>query len=217
LRRSKTRSSEHTWYQENFIIIIRISYLLQIYQRYVDRSTPHVVPRWIAFTILAALFSLRIITYQGFYVVAYAWAIYLLNIFLLFLSPKFNPSEQDGLSNSADLGEDEGGLFDSPQLPTSSTGRTGRRSAAGAEEEFRPFIRRLPEFKFWYNGVWATCMALGCTSLSTFDIPVFWPILLMYFVFLFGLTMRRQIHHMVKYKYVPFDIGKKSYSGIGRK
>lgn len=168
-------------------------------------------PRWLAFALLALLFCLRILTYQGFYVVAYAWAIYLLNIFLLFLSPKFTPSEPDpsGLGNTADLGDESDGLFDSPSLPT-----TGGSSK---DDEFRPFIRRLPEFKFWYNAIWATSVALCCTALDAFDIPVFWPILLMYFFFLFFLTMRRQIHHMVKYKYIPFDLGKKSYSGIGRK
>lgn len=185
----------------------------KMYQRYVDRTTPHTVPRWIAFGVLATLFSLRILFYQGFYVVAYAWAIYLLNIFLLFLSPKFTPTAADesGLGNEADLMED-GGLFDSPNLPTSTSPRGSQR-----DEEFRPFIRRLPEFKFWYNATWSTCLALGCTLFESFDIPVFWPILLMYFCMLFFLTMRRQIHHMLKYKYVPFDIGKKSYTGIGRK
>lgn len=27
------------------------------------------------------------------------------------------------------------------------------------------------------------------------------------------LTMRKQIQHMIKYKYLPFSIGKKSYQG----
>jgi hypothetical protein len=181
----------------------------------VDACTPYRIPRWIAFGVLAALFCLRVITYQGFFVVSYAWAIYLLNIFLLFLTPKFNPSDEEGLSNTADLSDGSGSLFDSPQLPTIGRGRQSSRGAT--DEEFRPFIRRLPEFKFWYNATWATCVALVCTAFSAFDIPVFWPILLMYFVMLFFLTMRRQIHHMIKYKYIPFDIGKKSYTGIGRK
>ena len=43
------------------------------------------------------------------------------------------------------------------------------------------------------------------------NIPVFWPILLIYFVILFTLTMRRQIKHMIRYKYVPFDLGKKTF------
>jgi hypothetical protein len=44
-----------------------------------------------------------------------------------------------------------------------------------------------------------------------FDIPVFWPILLLYFIVLFIMTMQRQIKHMIKYKYVPFSFGKTTY------
>ena len=52
--------------------------------------------------------------------------------------------------------------------------------------------------------------SLTCGSLHarSFNIPVFWPILLMYFIALFFLTMKRQIKHMIKYKYVPFSFGK---------
>lgn len=53
--------------------------------------------------------------------------------------------------------------------------------------------------------------ALFFTSSRVFDIPVYWPILLGYFIILFALTMRKQIQHMIKYRYVPFNIGKKSY------
>ncbi|KAG5440862.1 hypothetical protein PCK2_000017 [Pneumocystis canis] len=73
----------------------------------------------------------------------------------------------------------------------------------------------LPEFKFWYSATRATLIAFICSWISFFDIPVFvlhWPILLMYFCILFTFTMRRQIKHMIKYKYVPFDIGKKRFS-----
>jgi hypothetical protein len=51
------------------------------------------------------------------------------------------------------------------------------------------------------------------TFFSVFDVPVFWPILLCYWIVLFVLTMKRQILHMVKYKYVPFNIGKQKYGG----
>lgn len=148
---------------------------------------------------LLALFLLRVITYQGFYVIAYALGIYLLNIFLLFLSPRFDPAgDEEGLSNDMTLPDDtpSSAVF----LPTS------------ADDEFRPFVRRLPEFRFWYNATWATTVALIATAFSWFDVPVFWPILLFYFVLLTILTLRRQIEHMIKYKYVPFDFGKKHYS-----
>ncbi|KAL3722077.1 hypothetical protein ACJRO7_034434 [Eucalyptus globulus] len=52
---------------------------------------------------------------------------------------------------------------------------------ADGSDEFRPFVRHLPEFK---------C----CT-------PLYWVMLL-------TLTIRRQIMLMVKYKYVPISFGK---------
>jgi hypothetical protein len=50
------------------------------------------------------------------------------------------------------------------------------------------------------------------TFFPVFDVPVFWPILLMYFLVLFFVTMKRQIKHMIKYRYVPFSFGKKARS-----
>ena len=49
------------------------------------------------------------------------------------------------------------------------------------------------------------------TLFRIFDIPVFWPILLLYWLVLLFITMRRQIRHMIKYRYIPFSTGKKVY------
>jgi len=54
----------------------------------------------------------------------------------------------------------------------------------------------------------STIIAIFCTFFEVFDVPVFWPILLMYFILLFCLTMKRQIMHMIKYRYIPFTTGK---------
>lgn len=54
----------------------------------------------------------------------------------------------------------------------------------------------------------AFIVAFLMTFFSLFDVPVFWPILLCYWIVLFALTMKRQIMHMIKYKYVPFNFGK---------
>ncbi|VDK33356.1 unnamed protein product [Taenia asiatica] len=54
----------------------------------------------------------------------------------------------------------------------------------------------------------ATIISILCTFFSFFDLPVFWPILLIYFLTLFYVTMRRQIEHMIRYKYLPFTYGK---------
>ena len=59
-----------------------------------------------------------------------------------------------------------------------------------------------------YSITKACCIAFVMTFFFVFDVPVFWPILLIYWVMLFLLTMRRQISHMIKYRYVPFSTGK---------
>ncbi|KZF22758.1 RER1 protein [Xylona heveae TC161] len=161
------------------------------YQNYLDKSTPHTKYRWAGTGVLLLVFMLRIVLAQGWYIVCYTVGIYLLNLFLAFLQPKFDPSiEQDeGMEDGAAGG-----------LPTKQ------------DEEFRPFIRRLPEFKFWYSATRALAIGFVCTWFEIFDIPVFWPILVVYWFILFCLTMRRQIQHMIKYRYVPFSIGKTRYN-----
>jgi hypothetical protein len=57
----------------------------------------------------------------------------------------------------------------------------------------------------------ALLIALTATFFKMFDVPVFWPILLLYFCMLFFLTMKRQIKHMLKHNYVPFSFGKQRY------
>jgi hypothetical protein len=135
-----------------------------------------------------AYFMYRVVVNQGFYIVAYVLGIFLLNQFILFLTPMV--VQDDGE-------EDE----DGPSLPTRS------------DEEFRPFMRRLPEFKFWYTTFKSVVISIICTFFEVFDIPVFWPILVMYFITLFLVTMRRQIQHMIKHRYLPFSYGKIRYQG----
>ncbi|KAG0172263.1 hypothetical protein DFQ30_010780 [Apophysomyces sp. BC1015] len=181
-------SSEGT--SSNFLA--QKSALERKWQRYLDEVTPYTEFRWIATAVLLVLFMVRIVYAEGWYIVCYALGIYLLNLFLAFLTPKIDPSvEMDTQENEMEEG---------PSLPMK------------ADEEFKPFIRRLPEFKFWYSATKATTIALVCSFFSIFDVPVFWPILLIYFCILFAITMRRQIRHMIKYKYIPFDLGKQKYS-----
>ncbi|KAJ3338235.1 retention in endoplasmic reticulum protein 1 [Gonapodya sp. JEL0774] len=162
-------------------------------QRFLDDSTPHTAQRWIGTGVLAVLYAIRVFSIHGWYIVTYALGIYILNLFIAFLSPKFDPAFEMDTSE-----EGEGG-----GLPTK------------ADEEFKPFIRRLPEFKFWLSATRAILIAFFCTFFSFFDVPVFWPILVLYFFILFSITMRGRIRHMIKYRYLPFDIGKRQYSGSG--
>ncbi len=47
-----------------------------------------------------------------------------------------------------------------------------------------------------YSSMKAVVISLLCTFFPFLDVPVFWPILLVYFIMLFTLTMRRQIAHV---------------------
>ncbi|KAG6413402.1 hypothetical protein SASPL_126111 [Salvia splendens] len=155
--------------------------LSKLFQHYLDKSTPHSLYRWIGTVCLVLLYAVRVYYVQGFYIVTYGLGIYLLNLLIGFLSPLVDP----------ELEPSEG-----PSLPTKGS------------DEFKPFIRRLPEFKFWYAITKAFCVAFLMTFFSMFDVPVFWPILLCYWIVLLFLTMKRQIMHMIKYRYIPFNLGK---------
>uniref|UniRef100_A0A915D3V4 Protein RER1 n=1 Tax=Ditylenchus dipsaci TaxID=166011 RepID=A0A915D3V4_9BILA len=139
------------------------------YQHYLDRLTPYTSIRWTIALSLVVIFVWRVFMIQGFYIVTYALFIYYLNLFLAFLTPKIDPA--------MDFESDE---EDGPVLPTSTN------------EEFRPFMRRLPEFKFWL-----------CTMKSTVLADLGHVLLV-----LTCLTMKRQIMHMIKYRYIPFTTGK---------
>ena len=94
------------------------------FQYYLDRSTPHPVQRWLGTLAVAAIYVLRVYYVQGFYIVSYGLGIYILNLLIGFLSPKVDPELE---------------ALDGASLPTRGS------------DEFKPFIRRLPEFKFWYT------------------------------------------------------------------
>ncbi|KAJ9101633.1 hypothetical protein QFC20_005163 [Naganishia adeliensis] len=183
------------------------------YRTLLDRSNPLTVQRWMFTGVVLLIFLAVVLIRQGWYI--NALAIYLLNLFLAFLQPKFDPSMQQDLA-AEDVEEGAPGLPGANTGSTQKGGLSGLMSGFSAEEndeEFRPFIRRLPEFKFWLSATKASLLALFATTSRVFDVPVYWPILLMYFFILFGLTMRRQIQHMIKYRYIPFDLGRKATYG----
>ena len=98
----------------------RISKSLQTrLQYYLDKSTPHYTWRWLALAAFVILYGIRVYFLKGFYIVTYALGIYNLNLLLGFLSPQVDPE------------------LEGPALPSRTT------------DEYRPFVRRLPEFKFW--------------------------------------------------------------------
>lgn len=89
------------------------------FKHLLDRATPHVYARWLGLAVFVLLYALRVVYIKGFYIITYGLGIYNLNLLLGFLTPQIDP-EMEG-----------------PTLPSKR------------EDEFRPFVRRLPEFKFW--------------------------------------------------------------------
>eukprot|EP00040_Diaphanoeca_grandis_P039191 m.258387 g.258387 ORF g.258387 m.258387 type:complete len:199 (-) comp36497_c0_seq1:220-816(-) len=161
-------------------------------QKFLDNSVPYKTVRWVVLLATLAGYLLRTYLLQGWYIITYALGIYLLNLLIAFLSPRIDPA----LAEMEDDADDDG-----QALPTRNS------------EEFKPFIRRLPEFKFWLSAQRSTMFAIFCTFFEAFNVPVFWPILVVYFCLLFWISMKRQIKHMIKYKYLPFTTGKPKHKG----
>ena len=123
----------------------------------------------------------------GWYVVLYFVAITHMVLLVDFLSPKIDPA----------LTHEESS--DEASLPMR------------VDDEFRPFIRRLPEFRFWYSVTLVTVIGVACTAFQVLNIPVFWPLLLLYVIIAFSCAMKRQVKHMIKYRYLPFTYRKPRY------
>ncbi|VUZ45528.1 unnamed protein product [Hymenolepis diminuta] len=157
---------------------------LQIrYQSAIDKLSPYTKTRWLITLALLSLYILRIYFVQGFHIVSYALAIYILGLFIHSITPQVDPE-------FADL------LNETPTLPRTEA------------DEFRPFIPRLLEAKFWHRATRAIVISIVCTFFPFLDVPVFWPILVIYFILLFTVMMKRQIRHMITHRYMPFSYGK---------
>lgn len=55
----------------------------------------------------------------------------------------------------------------------------------------------------------STFIANILTFFEYFNFPIYWPLLAMYFVFMTTFLCRYKLEHMIRYKYVPWDTGKK--------
>jgi len=157
------------------------------YNQIKDKIIIYKAERWGAVAILAIIYFIRIFRKQGYYALTYCIGIHFLNSFIGFISPLEDP--------------EEGNLNDGDSfLPQKKN------------EEFRPFQRKVKEYSFWSVMFWTFIVAIPMTFFEAFNIPVFWPLLLVYFLMIFFLIMRRQIKHMIKYNYLPWDSGKKTYA-----
>jgi len=195
------------------------------HRRVLDALAPRTVERWVGLCVGLGLFALRIVLVQGYYIIAYMLAIFLLNQLLLFLQPKDRATLLAAVRGAGEAAAGAAGISTGAAAGGTTGGASGGGGGGGATadalptrdtDEFRPFVRRLPEFTFWYGASVTTTLALLATAFPIFDIPVFWPVLVVYFIMLFAVTMRRQWQDMKKLRYVPWDIGQKRRYGGGK-
>ena len=154
-----------------------------------DKIIIYKAQRWGVVAFLEVFYFIRMFRTKGYYALTYCIGIHFLNSFIGFISPLDDP-EEDQLNNGDSY------------LPQKNN------------EEFRPFQRKVKEYSFWSMMFWTFLIAIPMTFFEAFNIPVFWPLLLVYFILIFFLIMRRQIKHMIKYNYLPWDTGKKNYVHI---
>ena len=153
-----------------------------------DKIIIYRAQRWGVVAVLAVIYFFRVFYKKGYYALTYCIGIHFLNSFIGFISPLDDPEDELGVDNS--------------YLPQRNN------------EEFRPFQRKVKEFAFWSMMFWTFFFFFFFTFFEAFNIPVFWPLLLIYFILIFFLIMKRQIKHMIKYNYLPWDTGKKNYGRV---
>ena len=92
---------------------------------------------------------------------------------LLFLTPLGLPTIEEE--------EEDNEIFDIPETIQISKN----------DDESKPIIRKLNEFHLWKKLSLWTCIAILMTFFEIFDFPVFWPLLLIYFIFsIFSLSIK---------------------------
>lgn len=97
-------------------------------QRFLDKAAPHRAYRWLGLVGLLLIYILRVALLDGFFIITYALAIYNLNLVLGFITPSVDPE------------------LEGPVLPSKN------------DDEYRPFVRRLPEMKFWCGHQYETLL-----------------------------------------------------------
>ena len=151
-----------------------------------DKIIIYIFERWMVTFILLILYVIRVVLNRGYACLTYCIGIHILNSFIGFISPLEDPEDYD-------LNSDDSFL---PQKNN---------------EEFKPFQRKVKEYTFWGQITGTIFVAIILTFSRAFDIPVFWPLLVFYFILIFTLVMKRQIQHMIKYHYLPWDYKKARY------
>ena len=156
----------------------------KIYLRKIDKYIFYIKTRWTLSFLGLCFYIYRISILGGFHVISYIMGLYILHLGVQFFQPLGLPSIDDDIIDN-EVYED---LPISGQTPSNN-------------DDFKPLIRSVSEFKFWQNVSFCVGIAIVCTYFKMLDLPVFWPFLLVYFIVLLLLTVRKMLLHMNHFNY----------------
>lgn len=150
-----------------------------------DTLSPHLYPRW-TFTVFTLLiYAKRIFKIKSHAGLSYCVGVYLLHSIILFVTPK-----DENIPDLFENVEDE------------------EYNPRNIDNDFRPYVRKLPEFQFWKFSAQVICIAYFLTFFSFTIFPLSPYVLITYFISIVLMTIYKIHIHSKKYKYNIFFSGK---------
>lgn len=149
-----------------------------------DKLAPYPFFRWLFLSVLILFYILKIVFTGTHHLITYCAAVYLFHGFILFATPK-----DDTIPDPFEMDKDD---IDEPE------------SLANIGDNFRPFIRNLPEYSYWLFCLKVIFVSFILTLTAFTNIPVCTPILLIYFIFMVAATLVKLWNHANRYRYNPF-------------
>lgn len=146
---------------------------------YMDKIVPFTAPRWGGFGLLVFLFLLRVFLAGGYYVICYGVFIHILYLTVLVITPR------------ADMEEKLDAMIPEHQ------------------REKPVFVPKVGEFTVWKQMTRVVLIGFVLSMMPFLDLPVYVPVLVLYFFALVGIQVGTRVQHMIKYKYVPWNTKKK--------
>ena len=177
--------------ENNDRLRVQMRIITGFFQKKIDRLIVYKTQRWVMLLVVLLVFLMRMIILEAFFAVAYILGFYIMQNVILYFTPSSLPSIQD-----EEEADEE--IYEIPE-----------KMLEKSEDSSKPIIRKLGEFRLWKKLFLAISIALLCTFMKIFDFPVFWPILLIYFLFITLTIVIRQRQHMKKYGYTLSDFFKK--------
>lgn len=147
-------------------------------QYVIDKLSPLIRARWAFTTFLMLVYIRQILIIKSHDVITYCVGFYLLNAFVLFVTPKDN-----NMPGPFDNDDDE------------------NYTPMNINNDFRPYVRRLPEFSFWQMCTQIILVSYFLTFFPFTDLPVYRPVLIVYTIFILCVTAYRLRKHSKKFKY----------------